>query len=135
MLVAFPFLYHCQRNSSTFKENYPVDDRDRVFDRCMNSIPVLYLCKCNLTNIFILAIIAFVCLSLVFFPQGNSYYYQVPMSIIGNVYANSMLLLINSRMRIISEKETSTVVSTMAFGTASINDEGLGTDIELNRST
>ena len=83
---------------------------------------------------FIPAVIAFACLSLVFFPPGNPYYYQVPMGIIGNVYANSMLLLINSRMRIVSEEKPSMAVSTMTFGIASIDEEGLGTVIEVNRS-
>lgn len=78
---------------------------------------------------FILAVIAIVCLSLVFFLPGTTYYYQVPMGIIGNVYANSLLLLINSRMRLYSEKKPSTMVSTIRFGTALVNDEGLGTAI------
>jgi len=72
---------------------------------------------------FIPAVIAIACLSLVFFPPGVTYYYQVPMGIIGNVYANSMLLRINSRRQIYSEKEPLTMVSKARFGTAPTNDE------------
>ena len=44
-------------------------------------------------------------------------YYQVPMGIIGKVYANSMLVLINSRM-VLGSVETqtpSTVISALRF--------------------
>ncbi|KIM49811.1 hypothetical protein M413DRAFT_21948 [Hebeloma cylindrosporum] len=63
------------------------------------------------------AAIAIVCLSLVLFPPGTTYYYQVPMGIIGNVYANSMLLLINSRIQFSPEKMPQMVISTARFGT------------------
>jgi len=68
----------------------------------------------------VLAAIAIICLSLVFFPPGTTYYYQVPMGIIGNVYANSMLLLINSRMQFFSEKPPM-IISTARFGMAPTN--------------
>ena len=44
------------------------------------------------------------CFAFVIAP-GNPYYYQVPMCIIGKVYANSMLVLINSRMLLGSSEE------------------------------
>ena len=51
-------------------------------------------------------------------------YYQVPMGIIGKVYTNSMLVLINSRM-VLGSVETqtlSTVISGLRFGvTAAAN--------------
>ena len=74
---------------------------------------------------FIPAVIAIACLSLVFFPPGVTYYYQVPMGIIGNVYANSMLLRINSRRQIYSKKEplTMVTVSKARFGAAPTNGE------------
>lgn len=67
---------------------------------------------------FIPAAIAIVCLSLVFFPPGTTYYYQVPMGIIGNVYANSMLLLINSRMQLVSQRRPLMLVSTAIYDMA-----------------
>jgi hypothetical protein len=49
--------------------------------------------------------------------------YQVPMVIIGKVYANSMLVLINSRMVLGSEETQTipTVISVLRFGTAPAN--------------
>ena len=61
------------------------------------------------------AAIAIVCLLLVFFAPGNAYYYQVPMGIIGNVYANSMLLLINSRLQLGSGNKPLMIISTARF--------------------
>jgi len=43
------------------------------------------------------------------------------MGIIGKVYANSMLVLINSRMVLGSDETPSTVISVLRFGTAPTN--------------
>ena len=72
---------------------------------------------------FISAVIGIVSFSLV--VQHNSTLYQVPMAIIGKVYANSMLVLVNSRM-VLDPEETqtpSTVISVLRFGTAPANPE------------
>jgi len=45
------------------------------------------------------------------------------MSTIGKVYANSMLVLINSRMLLGSKEASSTVISAARFGTAPPNDK------------
>jgi len=50
-----------------------------------------------------LALIGIICFSLAILP-GSPYYYQTAMGIIGKVYANSMLVLLNSRMEIGSEE-------------------------------
>jgi len=44
------------------------------------------------------------------------------MGIIGKVYANSMLVLINSRMLLTSEEMRLTIISAAKFGTAPAND-------------
>jgi len=49
-------------------------------------------------------------------------YYQTPMGIIGKVYANSMLVLINSRMLLGSEEEPLTIISVIRFDAAPAND-------------
>jgi len=49
-------------------------------------------------------------------------YYQTPMGIIGKVYANSMLVLINSRMVLGSEEESLTIISVIRFDAAPTND-------------
>jgi hypothetical protein len=76
-------------------------------------------------NIFISAIIGIVSFSLAVFPR-YSIYYQASMGIIGKVYANSMLVLINSRMVLGSEetKTPSRVISSLKFDTAPANSEG-----------
>jgi hypothetical protein len=75
-------------------------------------------------TIFISAVIGIVSFSLAISPGNyNLIYYQVPVCIIGKVYANSMLVLINSRM-VLGSKETqtpSTVISVLRFGTALVN--------------
>jgi len=68
------------------------------------------------------AIVGIVRFSLAILP-GNPYYYQVPMGIIGTVCANSMLVLINSRMRLGSEEAPSAVISAARFGTAPADDK------------
>lgn len=66
-------------------------------------------------------IIGIVCFSLAFSTSANSYY-EVPMFIIGKVYANSMLVLINGRMLILGAEETPVVIiSGLRFGTAPAN--------------
>jgi hypothetical protein len=117
-MTALAIRYHHQTNSNNLKENYPPDDRDGVFDRYINSIPILNLCL----NMSIPAVIAIVCFSLATLP-GNPYYYQFPMCIIGKVYANSMLVLINSRMLLGSEKASSTIISALKFTSASANNK------------
>jgi len=63
------------------------------------------------------AIIGIVCFLLVALPD-NPYYYQFPMGIIGKVYANSMLVLINSRMLLGSEDTPTTKITGLRFCTA-----------------
>jgi hypothetical protein len=72
---------------------------------------------------FISAVIGIIAFSLAISPGDyNLIYYQVPVCIIGKVYANSMLVLINSRM-ILGSEETQTVISVLRFGTAPANPE------------
>jgi len=75
-------------------------------------------------NMFISAVVGIVSFVLSAFPRG-SLYYQVPMGIIGKIYANSMLVLINSRMVLGSEdtQTQSRVISVLRFGTAPVNSE------------
>jgi len=72
-------------------------------------------------NMLIPAVIGIVSFSLaVLPPTGN--YYQTPMVIIGKFYANSMLVLINSRMLLGSEeapKAPLTIISAIGFDAAS----------------
>ena len=68
------------------------------------------------------AVIGIVCFSLSILP-GKPYYYQVLMGIIGKVYANSMLVLINSRMLLDSEETPSTIISEFKFATVPANNE------------
>ncbi|KIM49804.1 hypothetical protein M413DRAFT_21942 [Hebeloma cylindrosporum] len=74
-------------------------------------------------NLMILAaaIVGIVSFSLAILP-GSPYYYQVPMGIIGKVYANSMLVLINSRMLLTSEETPLTITSALKFCTSPPND-------------
>ena len=109
-MVALAIRYHHQTNQNNFKEGYPADDRNRVFDRYINSILTLNLCL----NTTIPAVIGIVSFSLAILP-GNPYYYQFPTGIIGKVYANSMLVLINSRMLLGSEETPSTMISAVKF--------------------
>jgi len=66
-------------------------------------------------NTLILAVIGIVTFSLAILP---SYYYQTPMVIIGKVYANSMLALINSRMLLGSEETPLKIISAIRFDAA-----------------
>ena len=62
------------------------------------------------------AVTGVVCFSLSMLPPGHAYYYyQFPTGIIGKVYANSMLVLINSRMLLGSEETSSTIISGFKF--------------------
>ena len=73
-------------------------------------------------TMFFLALIGIVSFSLAVF-SSHSTYYQVPLVVLGKVYANSMLVLINSRM-VLGSEETPTPsvnVSVMRFGTAPAN--------------
>jgi hypothetical protein len=73
-------------------------------------------------NTFISAVIGIIAFLLIIFPRC-SVYYTIPMGIIGKVYANSMLVQINSRM-VLSSEETetpSTVISVLRFRTALAN--------------
>jgi hypothetical protein len=71
---------------------------------------------------FTSAVVGIISFSLAVFPRDSTYY-QAPMGIIGKVYANSMLVLINSRMVLGSEETQtpSTVISVLRFGTAPAN--------------
>ena len=68
------------------------------------------------------AVIGTVCISLANLP-GDPYYYQFPMGIIGKVYANSMLALINSRILLGSEETPSTITSAFNFATVPTNNK------------
>ena len=75
---------------------------------------------------FISAVIGIISFSLAISPGDyNLIYYQVPVCIIGKVYANSMLVLINSRMILGSEEiqTPSTFISVLRFGTTPANPE------------
>ena len=90
------------------------------------------------------AVIGIVCFSLAILP-GNPYYYQVPMGTIGKVYANSMLVLINSRMLLGPMEAPSTIISAARFGTApgaddkdnalEVHREDISVDIEERART
>jgi len=70
----------------------------------------------------IAAVIGVVCFSIAVLPD-NPYFFQVPMAVIGKVYANSMLVILNSRMMLLDPEETSLRdISSLNFGTASAND-------------
>jgi len=72
-------------------------------------------------NMFISAVLGIISLSLA--VTDDSLSFQVPTGIIGKVYANSMLVLINSRMVLGSEETQTplTVISVLRFGTAPAN--------------
>ena len=68
------------------------------------------------------AVIGIVCFSLVILP-GEPYYYQVPMGVMGKMYANSMLVLINCRMLLGSEETPSTIISALKFAMVPDNNK------------
>ena len=68
------------------------------------------------------AVVGIVCFALANLP-GTPDYYQFPMGIIGKVYANSMLVLINSRMPLGSEETPSTIVSEFKCATVPPSNE------------
>ena len=79
------------------------------------------------------AVIGIISFSLAISPGNyNLIYYQVPVCIIGKVYANSMLVLINSRMILGSEEAQtpSTVISVLRFSTAPANPEDSAIDAD-----
>ena len=54
---------------------------------------------------------------------GSPYFFEVPMAVIGKVYANSMLVLLNSRVVLLGPDENSLrAVSSLNFGAAPTND-------------
>ena len=75
------------------------------------------------------AVIGIVSFSLAMLPTTT--YYQTPMVIIGKVYANSMLVLINSRMLLGSEVVPLMIISSIRFDTApaTANDSAHITEI------
>lgn len=80
-------------------------------------------------NVIILAIIGIVCFSLSLVP--GSVIYPVPMGVIGKVYANSMLVLINTRMLLGSEE---TNITGVKFAAASANHEDYITEADEDLS-
>ena len=54
--------------------------------------------------------------------QPYTIYYQTPMGVIGKVYANSMLVLINSRMLLQTGSEE-TIISGVKFATMPANNK------------
>jgi len=85
-------------------------------------------------TMFIPAIIGIISFSLAISPgHYNLTYYQVPACIVGKVYANSMLVLINSRM-VLGSGETQTpsrVISVLRFGTAPASPEDSAIEADL----
>jgi len=77
-------------------------------------------------NTFISAVIGIISFALEVFPSDyNLTYYQAPVCIIGKVYTNSMLVLINTQM-VLGSEETQTrsrVISVLRFCTAPANPE------------
>ena len=70
------------------------------------------------------AIIGIMCFSMSFLTQANAdHYFQFPMGIIGKVYTNSMLALINSRMLLVLGSEESTITSSLKFATVPANNK------------
>jgi hypothetical protein len=69
------------------------------------------------------ALIEILCFALAMLPGNN--YHRVPSSIIGKVYANSMLVLLNSRMVLGSEETPSTFISALRFGTVPANAKNI----------
>jgi hypothetical protein len=127
-MVAFTIWFYHQKDQNNFKESYSLDDRDGVFDGYTNSIlspRVMWL------STFILAIIGIISFSLAISPM-DSLSYQAPLGIIGKVYANSMLVLINS-LTVLGSEETqtpSTVISVLRFGTAPENPTDSAIEVE-----
>jgi hypothetical protein len=82
-------------------------------------------------NMFIPAVIGIISFSLAVFPS-YSIYYQIPMGIIGKVYATSMLVLINSRMVLGSEEvqTASRVISVLRFAPAPANSKDSAVEAE-----
>jgi hypothetical protein len=74
---------------------------------------------------FIPAVVGIVCFALFTSETrlGDPDYYTFPMGIIGKVYANSMLALINSRMQLGSEETPSTTISAFKFASAPANNK------------
>jgi len=54
------------------------------------------------------------------------------MYVIGKIYANSMLVLINSRMVLGSEETPSTIMSVLKFATAPANEEDIAIEAHSN---
>ena len=73
-------------------------------------------------NMSIPAVFGIVCFSLAILP-GTQYYYQFSMGIIGKVYTNSVLVLINSRMLLGFDETPSTIASELKFTTGPPNNE------------
>ena len=78
-------------------------------------------------SMFFPAVIGIVGCFLAVFPRSPGYS-QVLLSIIGKVYANSMLVLVNSRMVLVTEETRSADVSVMRFHTASTNSNDNATE-------
>lgn len=57
------------------------------------------------------------------FPRND--YHRVPSSIIGKVYASSMLVLLNSRMPLDSEEMPVTFISALRFATVPANAKNI----------
>ncbi|KAF5318152.1 hypothetical protein D9619_012089 [Psilocybe cf. subviscida] len=69
--------------------------------------------------------VGIVCFSLAILPN-SPYYYQVAMGILGKIYANSMLVLINSRMILGSNEDQDTVITApIGFAKTRQSHEGL----------
>ena len=84
-------------------------------------------------NMSISAVVGIVGFFLAVLPNSPGYY-QVPMSIMGGVYANSVLVLINSRIQLGSEESPSVIVSAMKFHTASSNNTIYNGDCSVDDS-
>ena len=122
MRVAVPIWYYHQDDENNFEKNYSPNDRDGYFDRCIYSVPIFNLCNWS-WGWLIPAVIGIVCFSLAMLPSTYYQYYQVPMGVIGKVYANSMLVLTNSQMVLFSEKAQLTIISEARFAMALANNK------------
>jgi len=72
--------------------------------------------------VFIAAVIGIVSFALAILPD-SPYYYQAPMGVIGKVYANSMLVVINSRMQLGAKETSLRMISVLKFGTTPGNNK------------
>ncbi|KIM49805.1 hypothetical protein M413DRAFT_21943 [Hebeloma cylindrosporum] len=110
IIIAVCMTYHLSRYEPTVKET---------------RIILKKIIRLTVETGTLTAVIGIVCFSIAILPN-NPYSYKVPMAVIGKVYANSMLVLINSRMVLLGPEQTSLrVMLPLKFGTAPANGENI----------